>query len=119
MREVDSERDEDESYGRVETVSLVLTREDVVRVVLHGCGPGHPLWFGFGVGAEEETDEDEDGREDSRGPFSGQAPGLVFRVLGEVGEEDTEETEHAECTCWESIRNGKLNESCHLQSLLM
>jgi hypothetical protein len=43
----------------------------------------------------------------------------VFGVLGEVGEEDTEEAEHAECTCWKLILDGKLDESCHLQSLLM
>lgn len=78
---MDSERDEDESYARVETVSFVLTGEDVVGVVLHGCRPRHPLWLVFRVGAEEETDEYEDGRENSRGPFSGQAPGLMFRVL--------------------------------------
>ena len=81
MRKVDSERDEDESEASVETVCFVLTGEDVVGVVLHGCGPGHPLWFVFGVGAEEETDEHENGCEDSRGPFSRQAPGLVFGVL--------------------------------------
>lgn len=102
---MDSERDEDEADASVKAVVFASPRKNVLGEILQCFGPSHPLWFVLGIGGEEKTGEDEERREDSRRPFTCVAPGLVGWVLGEIGEEDTEETEHAESCCQESISN--------------
>ena len=83
--EMDSQRNELETDTRVEARGFIVLRKDVDRGLAHDLGPAHPLCFVFRVRGEEKPNDNDYWGEDSLRPFASCAPGLVGRVLGEIG----------------------------------